>query len=40
MDTGREEAVAAVDEEIETGMCLLGTTAIEDKLQDDVKDTI
>ena len=36
----REAAVAAVDEEIETELTIVGTTAIEDKLQEDVKDTI
>ena len=36
----REEEVAAVDEEIETELELLGSTAIEDRLQDDVKGTI
>lgn len=32
--------MAAVYEEIEHGMMLVGTTAIEDKLQDGVPDTI
>ena len=36
----REEEVAAVDEDIETELELLGSTAIEDRLQDDVKGTI
>lgn len=36
----REEKVAAVDELIEVNMELIGSTAIEDKLQDDVADTI
>ena len=36
----REEAVAAVDGEIELKLTLLGSTAIEDKLQDEVADTI
>lgn len=36
----REEKVAAVDEKIETDMELIGSTAIEDKLQDEVADTI
>ena len=36
----REAAVAAVDEEIEVELEIIGTTAIEDKLQEDVKDTI
>ena len=38
--TNREEEVAKVDEEIETNMTLIGSTAIEDRLQDDVADTI
>jgi len=36
----REEKVAAVDEMIEKDMELIGSTAIEDKLQDEVADTI
>ena len=36
----REEAVAAVDEKIETNLELIGSTAIEDRLQDKVADTI
>jgi len=36
----REAAVDAVDAQIEKDMELIGTTAIEDKLQDNVKDTI
>ena len=36
----REEKVAAVDAKIETNLRLLGSTAIEDRLQDDVPDTI
>lgn len=36
----REEKVAAVDELIETEMDLIGASAIEDKLQDEVADTI
>jgi phospholipid-transporting ATPase len=36
----REEKVAAVDEKIEKEMELIGSTAIEDKLQDEVADTI
>jgi len=36
----REEEVAKVDEEIEKEMTLIGSTAIEDRLQDDVADTI
>lgn len=36
----REEKVAAVDEKIEVDMELIGSTAIEDKLQDEVADTI
>ncbi|OMJ89990.1 hypothetical protein SteCoe_7779 [Stentor coeruleus] len=37
---GREAAVAKVAEEIETDMYLLGCTAVEDALQDDVPETI
>ena len=36
----REEKVAAVDAEIELKLTLIGSTAIEDKLQDEVADTI
>lgn len=36
----REEKVAAIDEEIECDLELIGSTAIEDRLQDQVKDTI
>jgi phospholipid-transporting ATPase len=36
----REEAVAAVDEKIEQNFELIGSTAIEDRLQDEVADTI
>ena len=36
----REEKVAAVDELIETELDLIGASAIEDKLQDEVADTI
>lgn len=36
----REEAVAAVDEKIEQNLELIGSTAIEDRLQDEVADTI
>ena len=36
----REEIVARVDGEIEVELTLLGSTAIEDKLQDEVADTI
>lgn len=36
----REEKVAAVDEKIEINLELVGSTAIEDKLQDQVADTI
>ena len=36
----REDKVAAVDELIEKEMELIGSTAIEDKLQDEVADTI
>ncbi|XP_041069580.1 phospholipid-transporting ATPase IC isoform X2 [Carcharodon carcharias] len=38
--SNREEAVSAVSEEIEKNLLLLGATAIEDKLQDGVSDTI
>ena len=38
--SNREEKVAEVSEEIETEFYLIGSTAIEDKLQDDVADTI
>ena len=36
----RDEKVAAVDELIETDLELIGATAIEDRLQDEVQDTI
>ena len=36
----REEKVAAVDEMIEVDLELIGSTAIEDRLQDEVADTI
>jgi len=36
----REEKVAAVDEKIEVDLELIGSTAIEDRLQDEVADTI
>ena len=36
----REEAINAVADIIEKGLTLIGSTAIEDKLQDDVADTI
>lgn len=36
----REEEVAAVDEKIEVNLELIGSTAIEDRLQDKVADTI
>jgi len=36
----REEKVATVSEEIEHDFFLIGSTAIEDKLQDEVADTI
>jgi phospholipid-translocating ATPase len=36
----REAKVAAVDEKIEVDMELIGSTAIEDRLQDKVADTI
>lgn len=38
--TGRAEAVAAVGDELEYNLDLVGTTAIEDKLQDEVPQTI
>lgn len=37
---GREEAMEVLQSEIETDMSLVGATAIEDKLQDDVGPTI
>lgn len=36
----RDDKVAAVDEIIETDLELIGSTAIEDRLQDEVADTI
>lgn len=36
----RDEKVAVVNEKIEIDMELIGSTAIEDKLQDEVVDTI
>ena len=36
----REEKVAAVDEKIEKDLELIGSTAIEDRLQDEVPETI
>ena len=36
----REERVAEIDGEIEVDLELIGSTAIEDKLQDEVKDTL
>jgi len=36
----REEAVAKVNNTIEQGLTLIGSTAIEDRLQDEVADTI
>ena len=36
----REDKVAAVDEKIEVGLHLVGSTAIEDELQDEVAGTI
>jgi len=36
----REEKVAAVDEKIEVDLELIGSTAIEDRLQDNVPETI
>jgi phospholipid-translocating ATPase len=38
--TNREEKVEAVSDEIERGLRLLGATAIEDRLQDGVPETI
>lgn len=38
--TNREEAVAAVTDEIERGLTLIGATAIEDKLQEGVPETL
>ena len=40
MIDGREEAIAAVDELIEKELVLIGSTAIEDRLQENVADTI
>ena len=37
---GKDEAVEKEQNEIETGMTLVGSTAIEDKLQEEVKETI
>ena len=37
---GREEKIDSVYEELEHDLRLLGATAIEDKLQDDVKSTL
>lgn len=37
---GREEAIEKVNEEIEWKLSLTGSTAIEDRLQDCVADTI
>eukprot|EP01016_Furgasonia_blochmanni_P033803 TRINITY_DN3570_c0_g1_i2.p1 TRINITY_DN3570_c0_g1~~TRINITY_DN3570_c0_g1_i2.p1 ORF type:complete len:576 (-),score=133.02 TRINITY_DN3570_c0_g1_i2:171-1898(-) len=39
-EVDRETKMMAVQEELERNMCLIGATAIEDKLQDDVGDTI
>ena len=36
----REDKVASVDKEIEVELELMGSTAIEDRLQDEVADTI
>ena len=36
----REELVAESDSQIEVDLTLVGSTAIEDKLQDDVNDTL
>ena len=38
--TNREEEVAKIDELIEINLELIGSTAIEDRLQDEVPDTI
>jgi phospholipid-translocating ATPase len=38
--TGREDAVAALQEELERGLTVFGGTAIEDRLQDGVQETI
>lgn len=38
--SGREEKVAAVNELIEKEFTLIGSTAIEDRLQDEVDETI
>ena len=40
MIENREDEVAKVNEEIEVDLELIGSTAIEDRLQDEVKDTI
>ena len=40
MVNNRDEAVSAVDEKIEIELELVGSTAIEDRLQDEVADTI
>ena len=37
---GKDEKVEIEQNEIETGMTLVGSTAIEDKLQEEVKETI
>ena len=37
---GKDEKVEQVQSEIESGMTLVGSTAIEDKLQEEVKETI
>ena len=39
-DPNREDMVASVDAEIEQNMRIIGSTAIEDKLQDEVADSI
>ena len=36
----REERIEAVSSEVEQNLCLLGATAIEDRLQDGVPETI
>ena len=37
---GKDEKVEKVQDEIESNMTLVGSTAIEDKLQEEVKETI
>ena len=40
LDSNREERIAAISDEIEQNLLLLGATAIEDRLQDGVRETI